>query len=167
MDVIGKVGREVRRARSARGLTQAQLAHSAGVSRTTLSQLENGLIGDLGIRKVEAILEQVDLALSVEAKQGTRRTDYLKIAATTASASFAVPLTEGDVRRFLISGSVPKAKKAQLRTLIEETPKSVIRGLLQQIRGVSKPGRVSANIDRVATALGVPTTRASRWTTTD
>jgi transcriptional regulator with XRE-family HTH domain len=164
---LAKIGYEIRRARSARGLTQAQLAQSSGVSRTTLSQLENGIVQDLGIRKVDAILEHVGLTLLVEAKQGPWRTDYLKVAATTASASFATPLTEMDVLRFLVAGRVPRGKRAHLRTLIEEASKNVIRGLLHQVRDTSNPGRVAANVDRVAKALGVSATRAARWTTID
>ena len=57
---------EIKRFRLARGLTQAQLAAAAHLSRTTLNQLENGLVKDLGIRKVQAVLEQLGLVLATQ-----------------------------------------------------------------------------------------------------
>ncbi len=153
-------------ARLEKGLTQARLAALSGVSRTTLNQLENGAIDDLGVRKVQAILEKVELGLSVEAAKARPR-DFLKIAATTASVSFRIPLTERDVLRVLLTGRVPKGKEAQVRTLIEEAGGSLVQGLLQQIGGVSSLGRVAANVDRVVKRLKIPSLRAARWTTID
>ena len=58
---LEEIGHEIRRARLARGLTQAQLASAAKLTRTTLNQFENGVIKDLGIRKVEALLDQLSV----------------------------------------------------------------------------------------------------------
>jgi len=63
---LEQIGHEIRRSRLSQGLTQAQLADSAHITRTTLNQLENGVIKDLGIRKVEALLDQLGLALLID-----------------------------------------------------------------------------------------------------
>ena len=86
---LEQIGSEIRRFRRARGLTQMQLATAAHVTRTTLNQLENGLIKDLGIRKVQAILDQVGLVLKVaDASVEPKSTDFLRLASTSASVSF-------------------------------------------------------------------------------
>ena len=160
---IPDLGHRVRQARTARGLTQAQLAESAGISRTTVNQLENGLISDLGIRKVEAILELLGLSLQIEAPRPTTGPDYARMAATTASVSFATPLSDRDVLRVLVTGRIPKGKTAQVRKLLEEAPTDLIRGLLRQVGSANKPGRVEANVQRLADELRIPATRAARW----
>lgn len=43
MDVVALLGRNVRREREARGLSQEQLAFEAGMKRSYLSELERGL----------------------------------------------------------------------------------------------------------------------------
>lgn len=57
-------------ARKARGITQAALAAKAHVSRSTILQLENGTVSDLGFRKLAAALQAVGLELSVRPLSG-------------------------------------------------------------------------------------------------
>ena len=64
MDDLKKIGNQVRDARKAQGLTQSALAAELGISRTTLSLLESGLVQDLGIRKVIRILDRLGLELA-------------------------------------------------------------------------------------------------------
>ena len=70
------LGPAIRRARKGKSLTQAELARAAGVARTTLNQLENGVFPDIGVRKLIAILEIVGQRLTVApvsaARGGTR-----------------------------------------------------------------------------------------------
>ena len=56
---LTEIGEVVRSARRAAGQTQAELARRLGMSRATLSQLENGVIGDLGIRKVAMMCDRL------------------------------------------------------------------------------------------------------------
>jgi len=56
---------QMRSARKERKLTQAQLAALVGISRKTLGQIEMGTVVDIGIRKVERVLEVLGLELTV------------------------------------------------------------------------------------------------------
>lgn len=64
MDDLKRIGDQVREVRKAQGLTQRALAADAGISRTTLSLLESGVVQDLGIRKVIRIIERLGLELA-------------------------------------------------------------------------------------------------------
>lgn len=59
------LGAKIRVARKERNLTQAQLAEMVGISRKTLGQIETGTVVDIGIRKVERVLEILGLELTV------------------------------------------------------------------------------------------------------
>ena len=64
MGDLKKIGNQVREVRKGQGLTQAVLAAGAGISRTTLSLLESGMVQELGIRKVIRILDRLGLELT-------------------------------------------------------------------------------------------------------
>lgn len=152
---LEELGQAVRRARLARGLTQAQLAQTAGLTRVTLNQLENGLIRELGVRKLTALLSELNLTLSVDALPDRRQSDYLRLASTAASVSFKAPLTEQELQRALLTGKVPVARRAHLRALLEEAPAALLEGLITQIGRFAKPGKVERNVARIAAALDV------------
>ena len=62
---LQEIGFRLRAARLEQRRTQAQLAKAAGVSRTTLNQLESGLVLDLGVQRLGAILREVGLDLLI------------------------------------------------------------------------------------------------------
>jgi DNA-binding XRE family transcriptional regulator len=62
---MNDLGKQMRCARKERKLTQAQLAALVGISRKTLGQIETGTVVDIGIRKVERVLEVLGLELTV------------------------------------------------------------------------------------------------------
>jgi HTH-type transcriptional regulator / antitoxin HipB len=57
------LGTHLRAARRARKLTQEALAAPLGMSRATISALETGRCGEIGVRKLAALLQQVGLDL--------------------------------------------------------------------------------------------------------
>lgn len=59
------LGEKLRAQRKRYKLSQAELAQKTGISRSSLSQLENGTITDIGIRKVMRVLEYLGLELTV------------------------------------------------------------------------------------------------------
>jgi transcriptional regulator with XRE-family HTH domain len=66
---LAEIGTKLRDARKARQLSQGALAQSLGMSRATISGLENGTIGELGIRKLMALATRLGLEVSVETRQ--------------------------------------------------------------------------------------------------
>lgn len=64
-NIMYDLGTKMRIARKERKLTQAQLAEMVGISRKTLGQIETGTVVDIGIRKVERVLEILGMELTV------------------------------------------------------------------------------------------------------
>lgn len=163
---IEQIGREIRRVRLGRGLTQAQLAASSGITRTTLNQLENGSVKDLGIRKIESVLRQVDLELELRDVSALRLpSDFLRLASTSASVSFKDELTEKELLRALMTGKVPERRRPHMRMLLEEAPRELIEGLVRQVDRWARPGKVERNLDRIAAELGLDEDTSRRWRT--
>ncbi|MBM0105556.1 transcriptional regulator [Steroidobacter sp. S1-65] len=153
---IAAFGQMIRQARRARRLTQRELALRTGLSRLTLNQLENGVIPDLGVRKVGAVLDALGLELQVqpaEPRAGTK--DFLSMAASSASVSLKEPLHPDELEYALLSGKIPANRRAHLITLLEEAPGWLLEGLVRQIGSLSKAGRVQRNIRKLAEQLGV------------
>ena len=163
---LQELGVEIRKARLARDLTQAQLAEAAGLSRTTLNQLENGLFPDLGVKKVQTILDQLGLDLTVEPAQKSRRPDYIGMACTTSSVSYRETLTPDELVHVLLSGKVPRNRRPHLRTLLEEAPRPLLEGLVREVAKWAKPGKVAGNVAAIANELGV-SKRTQEWLRND
>lgn len=64
MDMF-EIGEMLRASRKARPASQEALGNSLGMSRTTISRIENGTIPEIGIRKVMALCESLGLELVV------------------------------------------------------------------------------------------------------
>jgi transcriptional regulator with XRE-family HTH domain len=150
---LQEIGFRIRQARIARGLTQASLAAAAGLSRTTLNQLENGLFPDLGVRKIQLLLDRLGLTLSIEPAERARA-DFVQMACTTANVSFRTTLTEEELIRALLTGQVPSGRRPHLRVLIDESSPALLRGLVREVGRWSKPGRVQKNLQKLAEQVG-------------
>lgn len=117
---LREVGMHVHEKRKELGISQAQLAKLAGLSRTTVNQLENGSLDDLGYSKLNQVLGI--LGLSFDAKQRVKKSPALKMAAQTASTSYRNILTSEVLKSILKSGVVPDDFKPHVMTLLDETP---------------------------------------------
>jgi transcriptional regulator with XRE-family HTH domain len=157
---LQELGYQIRRARIARGMTQARLAAEAGLSRTTLNQLENGLFPDLGVRKVQAILARLGLALAIE--QAKPRQDFIRMACTTASVSYKKVLTEDELVQALLTGKLPRGKRPHFRTLLDEATPALLRGLVGEASRWTKPRRMEKNLARIGREVG-STRRMEDW----
>ena len=62
---LGELGMQVVAWRKGRKMTQAEFCEAVGLSRWTLSQLENGDLLELGFNKVQRVLSCVGKELSV------------------------------------------------------------------------------------------------------
>jgi HTH-type transcriptional regulator / antitoxin HipB len=65
---IQSIGNAVALTRKQRKLTQTQLADRLGMSRSTISGIENGTISEIGIRKILKICDFLGLELKIEKK---------------------------------------------------------------------------------------------------
>lgn len=76
METLGEL---IRRLRKEHNLSQQALAARYGMSRATISGIENNTIAEVGIRKVEAILNGFGYELTAVARPAKRPTlDSLK-----------------------------------------------------------------------------------------
>lgn len=151
---LQELGYEIRRARLTHGLTQAQLAAAAGLSRTTLNQLENGVFPDLGVQKLRALLNHVGLELTIQQAPKKTRLDFIRMACTTASVSYKSALTEDELIRALLDGKVPAGRKPHFRTLLDEAAPALLTGLVMEAGRWAKPGRVEKNLVKIARDIG-------------
>jgi len=149
------LGPVIRQARKAKSLTQAQLARRAGVARTTVNQLENGVFPDIGVKKLMAILDIVGQRLAVVPAGGERgEPDYLRMACTSASTSFRDALRPDELVHALLTGKVPANRGPHLRVILEELPAPVLEGVVRQVSAWSRREKVVEHLQRIAHALG-------------
>lgn len=63
--MLFKIGQQIRREREKHRMSQAKLAALLGMSRATISQIENGTVREIGFRKLIRILDVFELELVV------------------------------------------------------------------------------------------------------
>lgn len=71
---ITELGAIIKDSRKEKHITQAALSEQLGMSRATLSALENGTVSELGIRKVMAICSVLGLELVAQPQVRKRPT---------------------------------------------------------------------------------------------
>lgn len=65
---ILQIGKKISLSRKRLKLTQEQLSKMLGMSRATISEIENGKINEIGIKKIIILCEVLGLELSVTEK---------------------------------------------------------------------------------------------------
>ncbi len=68
--MLFEIGNEIRAERKRKKVTQEQLARDLGMGRTTIGQIESGIVQEIGVRKLIRVLEYLGLELRVR-KAGT------------------------------------------------------------------------------------------------
>lgn len=63
--MLREIGSRIRQERKSRGITQAELGKILAMSRTTIGQIENGTVQDVGVRKLIRLLEFLGLEMRV------------------------------------------------------------------------------------------------------
>lgn len=63
--MLFNIGQQIRQTRKKRKISQAELAKALGMSRTTIGQIENGTVQEIGVRKLIRIFEFLGLELRV------------------------------------------------------------------------------------------------------
>jgi transcriptional regulator with XRE-family HTH domain len=163
---VQELGYQIRQARTRQGMTQARLARASGISRVTLNQLESGLFPDLGIRKVQALLQNLGLELALAENSVQHRPDFIRMASTSASVSFRETLSDEELIRILLTGKVPANRRAHMRALLDEASPKMLQGLVEEIGRWTKPGRIEKNLSTISKALGI-SRKNSAWMKSD
>lgn len=160
---LQEFGYVVRKARRARDMTQASLAKTAGLSRTTINQIENGVFPDIGMNKAQGILAPLGLVLQIQPVRRSSRPDYVRMARSSASVSFREKLSESELVRALLTGKVPVNRRPHFRVLLQEVPSGVLKGLVEDVGKLARPGRVARNLADISTQLRIR--RLPQWST--
>jgi transcriptional regulator with XRE-family HTH domain len=63
--MLFEIGKQIRQARKGRKTSQAELGRVLGMSRTTIGQIEDGTVQDIGVRKLIRLLDFLGLELRV------------------------------------------------------------------------------------------------------
>jgi transcriptional regulator with XRE-family HTH domain len=85
--ILNEIGSSLRKARKDRRLSQDQLAKSLGMSRATISAIENGTVGEIGVRKLIALATTLGLELSVNTRRSRPTLHELREERRAANAS--------------------------------------------------------------------------------
>ena len=112
------------------GLTQVQVAKLSELSRTTINQIENGTLADLGYAKLANLLSVLGLDLQAEPARGLAHA--LDVAARTASTSYRNVLAPDTLVKMLETGHAPDEFRPHLMTLLDETPVPVVVKAIQE-----------------------------------
>lgn len=67
---LSEIGQKLREARKTQHLSQGELAALLGMSRATISAIENGTVGEIGVRKLMALAAVLDLELLIDTRNG-------------------------------------------------------------------------------------------------
>lgn len=59
------IGEQIRQARKNHKISQSKLAKALGMSRTTIGQIENGSVQEIGARKLIRVLEFLGLEIRI------------------------------------------------------------------------------------------------------
>ena len=65
---LDEIGQIICKARKIRKLSQGSLGQQLGMSRATISGIENGTVSEIGIRKILSICAALELELLVQKK---------------------------------------------------------------------------------------------------
>lgn len=139
MNALLELGQAVQARRTQMGLTQGALATLAGLSRQTVSQLENGTIKDLSLQRAERLAGVLGLSLQVAQPHGARRGAAPRLtplgrAARTASVSYRTPIAPARLRKVLVKGEAAPADVPYLHALLDEAPTSLLASVAEQLQ---------------------------------
>lgn len=154
-----ELSQTVRTRRTEIGLSQAALAKLAGVSRSTIVQLENATLKDLSFSRTAAVLNAIGLNLEIwqpHPRVVPRSSEYtppLVIAAHTASTSYRTVIKPEVLSSVLYAGVAPEDYQAHVHTLLEESPLALLARVVEQMHAETGMPRdqVWSNMRRLAT----------------
>ena len=153
---LADIGLLVQTRREALGLSQARLARLSGLSRTTINQLENGCLVDLGTHRLLGLLQLLGMDLTAQTRKS--QPQALALLSQTASVSYKTALLPDALAQALVSGDLPDALVAQVSTLIDEAPLPLIVSGIEEVaqRTQTTPKALWKNLTAWAQVLQSP-----------
>ena len=132
-----EIGALVQSRREQLGLTQLQLTRLAGLSRETVSQLEEGTLKELGVNKLLILFDL--LGLDLASGQPKQLRHALQMASQSASVSYKTVMQPKELQTALVSGVVPVSLTAHIATFLDEAPLALLVAAVQE---AAQRGRV-------------------------
>lgn len=157
---IAQIGAVIKQARRDSGLSQAELAALASISRATLNALESEKLSELGISKILNLLDVLGLQLHLSDISGKLACPVEAVTkiAKSANVSYRNTLSPAMLEDFLCSGSIPQGFEAQLLYLIDESPESMIMDAIREVarKNRIRPRKVWLNLLNMAEQVQSP-----------
>jgi len=75
---LEKLGYEIKRLRKEKRWSQHDLEQYSNITKRTISKIENGFIDEVGIKKVETLLNLLDMELSLRPKDRPKTLEELQ-----------------------------------------------------------------------------------------
>ncbi len=75
---LQKLGQEIKNLRKSKNFSQNDLEEYSGITKRTISKIENGFIDEVGIKKVETILDLLGYEFSIREKNRPRTLEELQ-----------------------------------------------------------------------------------------
>lgn len=136
---LAQIGEKIRKLRIHAGLPQSQLARLYGLSRATISQLENGTLNDLGLTKLVAVMEILGIEMKVS--HSPSLTSALSVAARRISTSYRLVVTPDQLAWMLRSDLAPEEYQPHLMALLDETPVPVVLQAVEEVATSDVPAK--------------------------
>ncbi|MFZ4758343.1 MAG: helix-turn-helix transcriptional regulator [Burkholderiaceae bacterium] len=152
-----EIGHQLKALRAAKGLTQAELAELAGLTRSTVNRLENGTLNDLGTKKLLALLELLGATLTVVPKTRTREPDHVARAVSAANVSSRGRLYADELVQALLTGTAAPHKAGHVRAALEALTARNEDALIRQVGALAgQPEKVERALRRLRGTQGGP-----------
>lgn len=155
-----ELGSTIRAARVASGISQAQLARIAGISRATLNYAEQGRSA-LGADALLRILPP--LGLSIMSTSTTDQSDQQAVEhlASSASVSYKDTIPAVEVQRALVTGNFDHRWLPHIATIVDEASDAMLLRAVREVSAASsKPAAtVWRNLKKLALAVASPNPR--------
>ena len=75
---LDELGQEIKKMRQSKKWSQDTLEQYSGITKRTISKIENGFVDEVGIKKVNIILDLLDMELSLRPKGRPRTLEELQ-----------------------------------------------------------------------------------------
>ena len=132
------VGELIRARRLALGLSQAQLANLAKLSRTTINLLESGSLNDLGVAKTIHMMNLLGLEFQAVQTHDTANRNALRMASISASVSYKEKLSAQQLLKALSSGVIPPKRVPHIGTILDELPQKMLVAAVEEAAHLSQ-----------------------------